>query len=354
MGLALDFSFLVAEGEQKRESVSPPPLQWKSQGSPDQQREEACIWLAQYAVAPHHRENRQRLQVVPISHKTATSELASGITVLLVSASEMRRQYLIDYDRGFGTGEEKLNGLFGFLQAVVWPMWINQWCGSRIQIEAALPTATEAAVQRYRQFEASKRKLLKESIDSMLVNNRRSRGLYNAAINEDVVALRGYRWAWRRYETGVEDKHLREYIQFINADDHKMISERKLHMQYCLLMPILKKRLEAGLEWHTPAYQQMDQQSESQLAALTQAATNFYSCGFRSFCLRDDVRAMERDLFGTARWPTSKPYEQMINELAQSQTPLSAEQQVLQANDESPVRLEHGPSGLDRQSTADA
>jgi hypothetical protein len=354
MGLALDFSFLSAEGEQKRETASAPPSLWKPVGTPDQQREEACLWLADCAVAPHPREGRQRLQIEPISRQAAAAELSIGTTMLAVSASEMRRRYLIDYDRGYGTGEEQLNGLFGFLQAIVWPMWINQWCSSRIQIEKSLPAVTEAAVQRYRQFEASKRQLLKESNASMLVNNRRSRGLYDAAINQDAVALRRYKWAWRRYDTGVEEKHLREYIQFIDADNRKMISERKLHMQYCLLMPILKKRLKAGLEWHTPAYQHMDQQSESQLAALTEAATRFYSSGFRSFCLRDDVRAMERDLFGTARWPNSRPYEELINELAQSQTPLSAEQQVLQGSNESPPAWGMGATGLDRQSTASA
>jgi hypothetical protein len=267
--------------------------------------------------------------VLPVSHGVTVADCNWELDVVTLSATELRRWHWVHHGRGVAVGQERLNGLFGFLQSTVWPFWVNDWCPRRIQIEPDLPAPVRAAVLRYQQFEAAKGALLRKSIADWLRRHPRSQALYQAVEDEDLAGLRRCYRVWNRYGTGVKRVHLREYIDFIEAGDGTMVRQRKHHLRYCLLSHIVARRIQDGeVVRHSAAYEAAEQQGSVELTQLMEVATRWYAGRFRDFCLRDDVRAMERELFSGACLSGSRSYEDLVEELAATRTPLSQQQQL--------------------------
>ncbi|HEY8357553.1 MAG TPA: hypothetical protein VIL30_08850 [Ramlibacter sp.] len=326
LGLLAELSTLEKRATVLQPSKLPGVPAWEPSADPAQSRETALTWLIANAPAAAANEKRRPWKVVPAGATVTLTDCQSDERVVCVSDASFHHYYVIDNDRGGWLNRERINGLFGFAQAIAWPMWVNERCVERIENEPNLSQATAAAVRRYREFEQEKRDLLCKSITAVLAPHPYASALYEAVENDDSEALRRFRWGWRLRRAGVAPEQLRQHIDLLQKG-HPDAADGKRNLRLWILLPILTRRLERGkTDWHLPAYGEVDADSSKELARFSYAACSHYAEEFRRFFLRHEVLAIERDLFSSTRMPDSRPFAELIEELAGAQKPLTLTQ----------------------------
>lgn len=169
--LDADRAFLDRPADRPIERPLLPPLQWPAEAGAEAQLEAACHWLIACAVRPAPGEVRRPMRWMPATQTPSEADCL-GTSVVQAIGSELTLHYAFDDDRRVRLEHQRLNGLFGFLRAIVWPMWVNESCGRRLRVEPVLAPPQQEAADRYRAAEAQEH----ESIRRRL---RRSRSLWN-------------------------------------------------------------------------------------------------------------------------------------------------------------------------------
>lgn len=163
--LDADRAFAGRLPDPPRERTSAPVLHLPPDAPVEARLEAACHWLVASVVRPGPGEVRRPMRWMPAT-QTPTETDCLGVSVVQAVGAVLTLHVAFDDDRGIRMHSATLNGLFGFLQAVVWPMWVNDACGRRLRVEPRLAPAQQDAVARFEAAEEEERQAAQRRLAS--------------------------------------------------------------------------------------------------------------------------------------------------------------------------------------------
>lgn len=305
---------------------SVPAVSWDRPGTETHKLTSACEWLIACSPEPLAAEQTRRFEIHPAPLVLPRNDLRLDVDLVEVSETEMLHCYVEDYDRYIGWASERLNGLFGFLQAIIWRRWTEGPLLMRLAAEPVLPELTKTVLTRYQEAQQRKVAALEGCWNAVAAMFSDCKLVYAMLHNDDVQGLeRAGTEALN--SVGINADDIAQYLTAFKtgATDSFWLKQFCKHR---IVYHVLMERLGAGtFDWHSPEYWKFTAEAEPLKKKAKSAAMQYYVKEFHRFCLSEPVVALANGLFSPYQMKDSRPYKDLIKELVANKKPLSQEQQ---------------------------
>ena len=333
MGTVLQLSLELGDLKYSLSTIRPrrpaPMPSWGARQAPTVQVSAALEWVVACSAQPLAAEPPRRFEIHAAPYSLPAKNLRLDIDVLTVSENELLHCYVVDYDRYVGWNSDRLNGLFGFMQSVIWRRWTSGPLLMRLATEPTLPELTRAVLHKYQEAERRKVAALETCWEAVAGMFPECKLVYEMLQNQDATALEGL----SHEALGLAGiKFNDDFAQCLEALRTQAADSMwlKQFFKHRVVFHVLVERLGPGtFDWHSAEYWKLKAEAEKEKTRATSAATQYYTEEFHRFCLSAPVAELADGLFKPYQITSSRPFEDFIKELVTTRKPLKQEQQLL-------------------------
>jgi hypothetical protein len=274
-------------------------------------------WILDQAYPTHPRQPKHYVRVLHTSRLIEESECARNETIVTISDHELRywfRPYSEPGSKPFASC--RLDGLFDFMRIVIWPCMVKEWALERLIIEPKLDEKSQSMVKTYLQFQATAKELANKEIDSLLEGKNVHLQLVKAITTLDIAAINAFADKVTVETVGVEREDLLSLVDAINRKDEKIIASKRKYLTFRVLYQSRMNDLSQGHSIPiTYGTGEFHREMTEHYKVLTVIAERHFAESFREFCLCDDVKRIDSEVFGRYRSVHSQDFSKRVDEL---------------------------------------
>jgi hypothetical protein len=274
-------------------------------------------WILDQAYPTHPQQPKHYVRVLYTSRLIEERECARNETIVAISDHELRywfRPYSEPGSKPFAFC--RLDGLFDFMRIVIWPRMIKEWAPERLIIEPKLDEKSQSMVKTYLQLQATAKEMANKEIESLLEGKNVHLQLVKAITALDIASISAFADKISVETVGIGREDLLLLVDAINRKDEEIIASKGKYLTFRVLYQSRMKDLSQGHSIPiTYGTGEFHKEMTEHYKELTVIAERHFAESFREFCLCDDVKRIDSEVFGQYRSVTSQDFSKRVDDL---------------------------------------